>query len=558
MKSGRKYAVKCLFIAFIAIANQALGQSTCTVIDTSLNLTLSENATNQWTIYKAPIEMALEAGTKGILDYSVPKQVRAWLGVMAPAFSVMAYHTDSSLDFFGRNDFINRRCSTDETAILEAQALESFAYAYLWSLQKFVPEWSDIVSEYAAQISVDLSLCSDLNTNECSPTNPIGLARILFLEVENVFNNDGWNADGSMTKTYNALEFEDWRKMNDQPNPDALCTSDWKANNEACSFWTFDFDDRVCWTAQELQINEKIYKEKYAFLHVHDSGRSYFLGDEEICNLDADYPCYNSMGEQADEVIRRLRESNDNNRAKVEFFNNVWNWMNLFVMEKYDNSDGFSQWQIIQSITATTASMYESTLVALKNKLQHGMIRPKSLIRKIRKGTEISAWLGPNLGVGQIDGSEWVPYLKDDPYPESPTLKGCLCAAFTTSMESFTGSPSIGFTIQVTREEGSSEIEVGEPSSDQDFSFSTWDQILTQCGESMLNSGNHFEKSFDIAESLCTSSASKVLKTFEDMEGGIIPDYVVDLDDLSFTKTRCDTRGDISFEITFGKTDGNE
>lgn len=561
MNSRRNNTLKLALIALSTIVTQTWAQSTCSPIDTSANLTLSGNATDQWAIYKAPIEAALAAGNKGILDYPAPKQIRAWLGVMSTAFSVMAYYRSDSLDFFGRNDPVYRRCvpaDAIETASSDAQAKESFAYAYLWGLQKFVPEWSDIVSDYAEAISVDLSSCPDINTVECSPTTPIGLVRWLFLEAEDVFKNDGWNADGSMVKTYNTLEFEDWRAVADQPSTDGLCTSNWKPAHEACNFWTLDYNDKVCWSPQKYQFNEKIYKEKYAYLHVRDSGRSYFFGDESICSLDHDYPCYDSMGLIADEVIRRVRENTDSTRAQIEFFDNVWNWMNFFTMEYIDNAQDLSQWDIINLITSITAAMYESTLVAFKGKLDHGMTRPKSLIRSIRKGTQIAAWLGPNLGVGRIDGSEWVPYLQDPPYAESPTLKGSLCAAFSAGMKYFTGTDNIGFIIDVVREAGSSEIEDNEPSTNQTFIYATWAQFLIDCKNSRLNSGNHFEKSADLAEDLIVPVANKVMETFLNLNKGIPPPNLFDLDDLSVKKDRCESFGDVSFEISFGKNDGNE
>jgi len=547
--------MKCLgAIYFLLQSSMCLG---CVQIATEqYNVT----AANQWEVYKGAIHAGL-ASTNGIFDYTAPKQIRSWLGVMAAAYTSMAWTQKSSLDFFARvgESSNNRRCgavSSDQQNMLENHALEAFTYAYLWSIQYFVPEWSFAIDSYANSIGADLTRCS---ISTCDISSAVGFAKKIVEDVQDVFYVDGWNAEGS-TQVYNPFPFEDWRPPFYQPNFGQQCLAQWKVQNELCNL-RIEYGDKVCWREQLNQMPNKdyFYVEKYHLPHMADSGRSYFLGNDFICDeISVQYPCYD-LEEEANKVLDRSAKLNDEKKAKVEYFDNSFLWFNDFLTENFDTDFASTQWEIIRDITSITAAMYESTLVIWKQKKDKGIVRPRDFINIEFSGLPVEAYRGPVLkDVGQINAEEWIPYLKDEPTPEYPSYKACLCSVLSSGMSSLAGANirGDGTEVSVTRAAGSSSIEIGKPDDEQNFRFTQWNEFEMMCFESRLNSGSHFAKSVTDAKTICSGLTSNVLGSFLELSTGIVPEFTIDYTFLPLQYRRCETRSDNILD-TFGISTGS-
>jgi len=538
MKSRASHVIFSLGLVHFHI-KEAIG---CVILDyssTQTNLTVS----SVWDIYKGPISMAASEDNAGILDYVGPKQVRAWLAVMSASYTASAYYHESALNFFALEaDEDYRRCmptSDSEQLFFDNEARLVFAYTYLWSIQSHIPEWSNIASNYATQIGIDLSVCS---TSTCDLDTPTGLAKTIVEENDKVFAQDGWNADGSYTKDINRVEFEEWRDPNSIFHPNQLCVANWKVKQEACSITSIDYSDPVCWKPQVHQIGNYLYEDTYLMQHVASSGRSYFLGDEAICDLKLDYPCLD-LGFETNEAIRRLRVINDEGKAQVELFDNIWSWFNIFLTDYYDDNNlNASEWDIVKAITTNIAAMYEVTLVVWKEKINNGIVRPRTLVNKRMQDTEITSYLGPDeQSVGSIKGNEWVPYSsKHAQAAEYPSHTSCMCSVLASGMALVTGAQTLGNNgITVTRLANSSTIETNKPENDVDFEFSKWSDLAVDCHEAMLNSGTAMSVSRDAANDFCAPITSKIVDAFDALEAGQQPKYIIATDNLEMVEDRC-------------------
>lgn len=508
-------------------------------------------AESQWEVYKGAISAGLDSND-GIFSYTAPKQVRSWLGVMASAYTTMAWSQRAALDFFGRKTESDnsRRCAANtpaEQETLDNHAKESFTYAYLWSIIIFVPEWKTAIETYATSIGADLTKCSSSTENGCGIDNAIGLARKVVDDTVRAFRNDGWNADGTLTRTHNLVPFEDWRPSSFQPSFPELCVREWKIRNEFCSL-SLEFGEDICWTEQLHQMENKdyFYREKYHIPHLADSARSYSLGNDYICDdIDIPNPCYDVKAE-AGRVISRLASLDDNKKSKIEFFDNQFLWFNLFITQSFDNLFSPTQWGIIKNITAITATMYESTIVTWKVKQDYGIIRPKSYINKEFKGVTLESYRGQEMKTtGTILGEDWAPYLKDKPTAEYPSHIACLCSAFSHGMITLNGEniKADGSPLSINRPAGSSIIESDKPDTDQIIHFTTWNSIEDMCHSSQLNSGNHFSKSVASATTLCSNVASSVLEKFNKLTTGAVPESNIDFENLPLQLQRCQSVG---------------
>lgn len=505
---------------------------------------LTVNST--WELYKGPIEAAASSNVPGILDYTGPKQVRAWLAVMAASYTASAYYHESALNFFGEeNADTYRRCqptSDSEKTFFENDALLTFAYTYLWGIKTHIPEWSSIIDTYATEIGINLSVCPSVSS--CSLETPEGLARVIVVESDAVFAKDGWNADGLLSKTHNTVEFEEWREPNQVKDPNEFCVSRWKLKRERCDVFGFEYGDDICWRPQVHQIGDFLYEDTYLMQHIADTGRSYFLGDTAMCDLRIEYPCIDE-GFEAEENLRRLSELKDDTKAQIELFDNIWNWMNIFITKRFDAASNETDWEIIKSITASIAAMYEVTLVVWKEKLAVGMIRPKSLIGKRNFQSSTFSYLGPEeQDYGDINGEDWVPYSNKHAQTAGyPSHHSCMCSVFASAMSQLSDSNSIipgdGSGIAITREAGSSSVETNKPDENVTFSFRFWSDMTDSCHESVLNTGTAMSITKDAAKDFCAPITPTVVNAFDKLEKGEKPAYTIDTQTLTLTADRC-------------------
>eukprot|EP01025_Chloroclados_australasicus_P008771 TRINITY_DN1320_c0_g1_i4.p2 TRINITY_DN1320_c0_g1~~TRINITY_DN1320_c0_g1_i4.p2 ORF type:complete len:196 (+),score=12.49 TRINITY_DN1320_c0_g1_i4:55-588(+) len=73
--------------------------------------------------------------------------------------------------------------------------------------------------------------------------------------------------------------------------------------------------------------------------------------------------------------------------------------------------------------------LYDSTVLVWKEKLRHDAVRPPSIIHKIYQNETIYAWGGVGKGATEIQGQEFVPYIRTMPHSEFPSASACVCEA---------------------------------------------------------------------------------------------------------------------------------
>ena len=87
-------------------------------------------------------------------------------------------------------------------------------------------------------------------------------------------------------------------------------------------------------------------------------------------------------------------------------------------------------------------------------------------------------------------------------HPEYPSGSSCFCAAHAQASRRFLGSDQLGWQVPYPR--GSSRVEPGvTPAADLTLSFDTWTQFETECGQSRLWGGVHFQAAIDASKPMC-------------------------------------------------------
>lgn len=475
------------------------------------------NVTTVWEIYNEPFRLANEHGVDGMLGYNPLKQARVWNAIMSSVYSVIAYHHEKALDFFSSDhEYIHflRRCQPDPgyEYLLEESQVTAFAYTYLWGIQTYVPEWSAFATQIAQNISIDLDACkgADFTTFGCGYDTDVGMSRGFFDAYVGFFKNDGWNSDGKLKHTLNGLEYGGLKPLDHI----SKCSS-WTKLNNFCPLGKWDQD--VCWKPATVLVGDQIYQQVYNMPHIANMAQSFHLKNSRICGIFVEYPCYD-LEEEAMKTIKRLNQLDDEKKAKVEYFKNIFRVTHSLLEKSFGDESGKSIFETVKGITAATVSLYESTIVSWLMKEEIGMIRPKSFINSYLADKTLQSYLGPmSQGSGSITGRDWVPYVPDAASPEYPSHIACLCSSLFDTMKSFKiKDPNLSVNIP----KHSSTIESEKPSSDVQFTISTWDDFESMCHESRLDSGNHFSRSTSDAKAPCRDVGKKIYSNFQSLSEG--------------------------------------
>jgi hypothetical protein len=142
--------------------------------------------------------------------------------------------------------------------------------------------------------------------------------------------------------------------------------------------------------------------------------------------------------------------------------------------------------------------MLDASIATWNAKRVQDTVRPITYIRWLYAGKKIKGWLGPGKGVGDIDGSQWIPYQEPTvvtpPFAEYPSGHSTFSAAASTIFNRFVGTDTFKVPLTVTVAAGKSTIEPGlVPAKTTVLKFSSFTDAGNQAGLSRRYGGIHFQ-----------------------------------------------------------------
>jgi len=161
---------------------------------------------------------------------------------------------------------------------------------------------------------------------------------------------------------------------------------------------------------------------------------------------------------------------------------------------------------------------YDTTLLAWKEKVNHNIIRPVTVIKEEFFDTDIDVWAGPGMGIKSIKGRDFQSYMRTMPHGEYPSGSGCACIGLQDVLNgivSFHMGPGEEekFTTHVTYAAGSSPVEPGSvPAEPIELNYVGLEAMTAACGQSRINGGIHFRASVPMAEELCAGVGTQAFE----------------------------------------------
>jgi hypothetical protein len=164
-------------------------------------------------------------------------------------------------------------------------------------------------------------------------------------------------------------------------------------------------------------------------------------------------------------------------------------------------------------------ALMDASIAAWAAKYRWDFVRPITGIRSRYKGKQVTSWLGPYKGYGQVLGERWIPYqdprVVTPPFPEYVSGHSTFSSAAAAILAKFTGSDSFG--AGVTIEAGTSlfeprtDTEVGTPAADITLSWPTLTAAAKDAGLSRRLGGIHFQDGDEHGYNLGQRAGTNVL-----------------------------------------------
>lgn len=265
--------------------------------------------------------------------------------------------------------------------------------------------------------------------------------------------------------------------------------------------------------------------------HIGTLAKSAFLSRADIDARNATNPYYNYRRESR-KVARRLRRTalNQNNEKElIEFFDDKI--AVTFKVIEAVAAHGTSFEQTLNYVLGVTASEYDATLVAWKEKVRHDLIRPTTYIQDEMPDVEFETYGGPGMGVLPVLGKNFDAWVRVMPHSEYVSGSACICIAieeYTDGwMEGTDGAlappgeapatyvPGVSIAVPLATDApggreapflaGSSRTEPGmTPATNVTIVMESLEELRNKCGESRLDGGMHFAKSVPASYDLCS------------------------------------------------------
>ena len=161
---------------------------------------------------------------------------------------------------------------------------------------------------------------------------------------------------------------------------------------------------------------------------------------------------------------------------------------------------------------------------------------------------------GESIGIKTFPADNFEPYIRTMPHAEYPSGSSCICSGWSNAMQEIYGTDDLTSDVGedglfVTFNAFSSIKEpLSTPSEDITVNYHSFSEIGTRCAQTRLEGGMHFTASVPDGIILCQDIGIRVAQHVQSLANGIVPDYNVDIDDVSVNQRDCypDSRGDSS------------
>jgi hypothetical protein len=146
---------------------------------------------------------------------------------------------------------------------------------------------------------------------------------------------------------------------------------------------------------------------------------------------------------------------------------------------------------------ALNGGLLDASITAWECKYMFDFARPISVVRHFKAGRTVTAWRGPYLGVGPIQGETWQPYIPTPAFPEYTSGHSTFSGAAAAVLKDFRGGSTFGASATIRKGtsfvEPATDTQAGVPATDVTISWSTFEAAANDAGMSRRYGGIHWQ-----------------------------------------------------------------
>lgn len=374
-------------------------------------------------------------------------------------------------------------------------------YSVYRVMNAFLPGRTDVWRKIVADLGLDP------NDNSTDPTTPVGIGNLAGMGVVRGRANDGMNQLGNeYNRAFNPLPFGDYTGYTPVNTAYELVDpSRWQPDLQIFGAGLYKIQQFV--TPQYALVDPYSYESPEAF--------------SVSAPRASDHSNFAQYKAQADHVLYVSQRLTEEQKVKAELFDDKIRSLGFsaIFMAK---SRGLSPIEFIQLDFLNNLATFDAGIFVWQEKRRWDAVRPFTAIRYIYGDNYVSAWGGPGEGPLILPANQWRSYLEEADHPEYPSASACFCEAHAQSMRRYFGSDVLGYPVEVKA--GMSRIEPGvTPAEDLTVIFPTWTDFSSDCGQSRVWAGVHFQAAVDESQAVCKVFGDMAYNYWKQLMDGTAP-----------------------------------
>lgn len=382
----------------------------------------------------------------------------------------------------------------------------AMSYAVLRVVEEIIPDAKEGVLLAFQAFNLDPE------DKSIDPSSPIGVGNLVGRAVIKEQAKDEYNSDGRYGNIHNQRAFSDY--TNFIPLNDAYELKNitkWQPLMETNGKGYFTIQTHITPQAQNAA-----FKLGASALQSDPGASIGRLEEPWVEPVDMDE--YRRL---TDEVLEVSANLTDEQKMLAEYFDNKF--MSFGVLEWYMVSEEESLLDLL-GVALNIVCLGNAINLSWQQKLFYNSVRPVSAVRHLYGGQNITAWGGQYQGTQEIDGNDWLPYMRTMPHADYPSGTACICAAFAEYIRRFNSDPDEFPEIPplVFRQGCSRREPFMTPAEDVVVEgWDSWDDFVSMCGETRLWAGVHFRPAIDSAIEMCKPLGQQCYEDYEKLKNGI-------------------------------------
>lgn len=446
-----------------------------------------------------------------VSGYEVPFTVRINLFFTLSAYEITAACHPAALSFFGvKDDIPSSFCDP-----LPREIIRSYINYRINAQQ--LPQEAQPFGRFLA----DQGLTPfDTSTNTSTLS---GWANLIANRANAFFSNDGWNSLGNLTRDDFRRPYFDQTgytpiNLAGLPLDKLKRPLRWQPLTVSSGF-TGSYISQTHVTPQ-LSVVTPLALSKRFLRSKKKKGPYRFPNMRRVVSR-VDRKLLDKLIDEYFEISRQLTPEK---RFAAFWWDNKFLSLGAFI-PTYVQILGLKRFDADLIVLSEAMAQHDALVVAWREKIRQDLVRPVTIIRKLKSGQKVRAFISEEEGVGEVDAGDFEPLVRTQPHSEFPSASAVLCRATfelaEVGLKRLLGRdlvlPRLIFPVQTGT---FSQIPV-QISLLLNLSA---EEARVQCGQSRLYAGVHFSPSIRAGDILGRGIGIRAFRQMFALSRGRVPD----------------------------------